>query len=63
MQVNYVAAVSKVAVALPPPPPKGAGEIEKLMLRVADTVAFGKATVKDGAQQFFAEAESILARA
>ena len=63
MQVNYVAAVSKVAVALPPPPPKGAGEIEKLMLRVADTVAFGRASVKDGALQFFTEAESILAHA
>ena len=63
MQVDFVAAVSKVAVPLPPPPPKGAGEIEKLMLRVADTVAFGRASVKDGAQQFFTEAESILARA
>jgi multiple sugar transport system substrate-binding protein len=63
MQVNYVAAVTKVAVALPPPPPKGAGEIEKLMLRVADSVAFGRASVKDGAAQFFTEAESILARA
>ena len=63
MQVDYVAAVSKVAVALPPPPPKGAGEIEKLLLRVADSVAFGRASVKDGAQQFFTEAESILARA
>ena len=62
LQVDFVAAVSKVAVPLPPPPPKGAGEIEKLMLRVADTVAFGKASVKDGAQQFFTEAESILAR-
>ena len=39
MQVNFVAAVAKVAVALPPPPPKGADEIEKLILRVADTVA------------------------
>ncbi len=63
MQVAYVAAVSKVAVALPPPPPKGAGEIEKLLLRVADQVAFGRASVKDGAQQFFTEVESILARA
>jgi multiple sugar transport system substrate-binding protein len=63
MQVNFVAAVTKVAVPLPPPPPKGAGEIEKLMLRVADSVAFGRASVKDGAQQFFTEAESILARA
>ena len=63
MQVDYVAAVTKVAVALPPPPPKGAGEIEKLMLRVADSVAFGRASVRDGAAQFVAEAESILARA
>ena len=63
LQVNYVADVTKVAVALPPPPPKGAGEIEKLMLRVADSVAFGRASVKDGAQQFFTEAVSILARA
>ena len=39
------------------------GEIEKLLLRVADTVAFGRASVKDGAQQFHSEAESILARA
>ena len=63
MQVSYVAAVTKIAVPLPPPPPKGAGEIEKLLLRVADTVAFGRASVKDGANQFFTEVESILARA
>jgi multiple sugar transport system substrate-binding protein len=63
MQVAYVAAVTKVAVPLPPPPPKGAGEIEKLLQRVADSVAFGRTSIKDGAQQFFTEAESILARA
>lgn len=63
LQLNYVAAVTKVAVALPPPPPKGAGEIEKLLQRVADSVAFGRASVKDGAAQFFTEVESILARA
>lgn len=63
MQVAYVAAVTKVAVPLPPPPPKGAGEIEKLLLRVADSVAFGRTSVKDGAAQFVTEAESILARA
>ncbi len=63
MQLNYVSAVTKIAVTLPPPPPKGAGEIEKLLLRVADQVAFGRASVKEGAQQFFTEVESILARA
>jgi len=62
-QVNYVAAVSKIAVALPPPPPKGAGEIEKLMLRLGDAVAFGRTSVADGGAQLFSEATAVLDRA
>jgi multiple sugar transport system substrate-binding protein len=58
-----VEATSKIAVALPPPPPKGAGEIEVLLRRVADAVAFGRSSVRDGAAQFHSEAEGILARA
>ncbi|MEO8135355.1 MAG: extracellular solute-binding protein [Betaproteobacteria bacterium] len=63
MQIDYVAMMTRIAVKLPPPPPKGAGEVENLIRRVADTVAFGRASVKDGAQQFHAEVEAILARA
>ena len=63
MQLDYVAAVTKVAVVLPPPPPKGAGEAENLLRRVADAVAFGRTSIKDGAQQFHTEVEGILARA
>ena len=63
MQLDYVAMMTKIAVPLPPPPPKGAGEVENLLRRVGDTVAFGKLSVKDGAQQFHTEVESILARA
>ena len=63
MQIDYVAELTKVAVPLPPPPPKGAGEIENLLKRVADSVAFGKSSIKDGAQQFHTEAVAILARA
>jgi multiple sugar transport system substrate-binding protein len=63
LQLDYVAMMTKLAVALPPPPPKGAGEVENLLRRVGDTVAFGKLSVKDGAQQFHSEVESILARA
>ena len=63
MQVDYVAALGRTAVPLPPPPPKGAGEIENLLKRVADSVAFGKSSVKDGAQQFHTESIAILARA
>ncbi len=57
-----MAETTKVAVPLPPPPPKGAGEIEVLLRRVADSVAFGRASVKDGANQFHQEAVSVLAR-
>ena len=62
MQVNFIAALSKSAVALPPPPPKGAGEVENLLRRVADSVAFGRTSIKDASQQFTTEVENILAR-
>jgi len=62
-QIEYVVAIGKEAVPLPPPPPKGAGEIENLLRRIADSVAFGKVSVKDGARQFHTESVSILARA
>jgi len=62
-QIEFVAMVAKGAMRLPPPPPKGAGEIENLLRRVADSVAFGRVSVKDGASQFHAECVNILARA
>ena len=62
MQIDFIAALSKTAVPLPPPPPKGAGEVDNLVRRVADAVAFGKLSIKDGAQQFHSESIRILAR-
>jgi multiple sugar transport system substrate-binding protein len=63
MQIEFIAALSKTAVPLPPPPPKGAGEVENLLKRVADSVAFGKSSIADGAAQFHSESIRILARA
>lgn len=62
-QINYLDALAKVAVPLPPPAPKGAGEIEQLLRKVGDAVAFGKSSVSDGAKQFASEAQSIIDRA
>jgi multiple sugar transport system substrate-binding protein len=62
IQIDYVASVGKTAIPLPPPPPKGAGEIENLLRRVGDAVAFGKTTVADGAAQFHSETIRVLAR-
>ena len=61
--VAYIDAVTKVAVPLPPPAPKGAGEIDVLMRKLGDTIAFGKLSVSDGAKQLVSDAEDILARA
>lgn len=63
MQIDYVALIGATAIPLPPPPPKGAGEVENLLRRVADAVAFGKSSVQEGAEQFHGEAIRILARA
>ena len=62
IQIDYVASVGKTAIPLPPPPPKGAGEIENLLKRVADAVAFGKTSIADGAAQFHSETIRVLAR-
>ena len=62
IQIDYVASVGKTAIPLPPPPPKGAGEIENLLRRVADSVAFGKTSIADGASQFHSETIRVLAR-
>ena len=63
LSVAYVDEVTKVAVALPPPAPKGAGEIDQLMRKMGDAVAFGKLSVSEGAKQLVSEANDILARA
>ena len=62
MQLDFIAQVAETAIPLPPPPPKGAGEIENLLRRVSDSVAFGKASVQEGAARFHGEAVRVLAR-
>ena len=62
-QISYLDILSKIAVPLPPPAPKGAGEIDVLMRKIGDTVAFGKATPAEGGKQLATEAASILERA
>lgn len=60
--LDYLATVSHNVGPLPPPPPKGAGEIEKMLLRFYPRLAFGQMGVKDGAKEFYSNAEAILKR-
>jgi multiple sugar transport system substrate-binding protein len=60
--LDYLATVSHNVGPLPPPPPKGAGEIEKLLLRFYPRLAFGQMGVQDGAKEFYSNAQAILKR-
>jgi multiple sugar transport system substrate-binding protein len=59
---SYVAFVSDKVSDLPVPPPQGAGEIQTVLRRVNEQIGFGRLSVADGAKQFIAEANAVLAR-
>lgn len=63
MMIDYMALVADNVSPLPPPPPKGAGEIEKGLLRFYPQLAFGRVDVKEAASQFYNEAQAMLRRA
>jgi multiple sugar transport system substrate-binding protein len=60
---RYIDIVGQSTMPLPPPPPKGAGAVNMLMPRVADKVAFGQITAKQGGQEFHSAVEMMLKRA
>lgn len=61
-QVAFIAALDPYAGSLPPSPPKGAGEIDKLMIEVGQQVGFGQLTPQQGAERIVSEATRILSR-
>lgn len=61
-QVAYIEALDPYAGTLPPPPPQGAGEIDKLMIEVGQQVGFGQLSPQEGAERIVSEAKRILSR-
>ncbi|WP_075214230.1 ABC transporter substrate-binding protein [Mongoliimonas terrestris] len=61
--VTYIADIEDVVGALPPPPPKGAGEIAFTLTRISQEVAFEAKSAEEGGEQLVSEATSILERA
>jgi multiple sugar transport system substrate-binding protein len=59
---DYITMISDKVGPLPPPPPNGAGEVATLLRRVNEQVGFGRLSPADGAKQFVAESNAILAR-
>ncbi|MGK9167528.1 extracellular solute-binding protein [Inquilinus limosus] len=58
--VDYVNFIADKVGPYPPPPPKGSQQFGRLMKRAADAVAFGNASIADGAAQLIADARAIL---
>ena len=58
--IDYVNFIADKVGPYPPPPPKGSQQFGRVMKRVADTVAFGSASITDGAAQLIADAGAIL---
>jgi len=61
--IDYLLVVAENVSPLPPAPPKGAGEVDKMGQRLYDQLAFKRVSVKDGAAQFYREAQAIIRRA
>jgi multiple sugar transport system substrate-binding protein len=57
---EYLDYVSGIAPPLPPPPPQGAGEIDPLLGRSYEDVAFGRSDIDAAVDKYFREAERIL---
>lgn len=60
--VKFISDVQPYVGALPPAPPRGAGEIANVFTRVGQEVAFDASSPEDGAEALVSEAKSILAR-
>lgn len=58
--IDYVNFIADKVGPYPPPPPKGSQQFGRVLKRVADTVAFGSASISDGAAQLIADAGAIL---
>jgi len=58
----YIAFISDKVGDLPPPPPRGAGEVLALMVRTNETIGFKKSSIADASKQFMRDCEEIIAR-
>ena len=60
--VAYIDMVSTRVGPVPPPPPKGAGEIANILKRTNEEIGFGRLSPRDGARRFVNEANDVLER-
>jgi multiple sugar transport system substrate-binding protein len=61
--IQYLDVVANHVSPLPPPPPQGAGEIDRAIEPAWDAIAFGQKSVSDGAREFYEFCQTTLERA
>jgi pectin-derived oligosaccharide transport system substrate-binding protein len=61
--LSYLQLLGTHVGPLPPPPPKGAGELQNEIRNSFQSIAFGKTTVADESKAFYEKAKAILQRA
>ncbi len=61
--LDFVAAVTPVATPIPPPPPRGATEVETMFRDLSQQVSFGQIDAEQAGQTYVQEGNAILARA
>lgn len=61
--LEFVAAVTPLATPIPPPPPRGATEVELMFRDLGQQVAFGQIDAEQAGRTYVEQANAILARA
>jgi len=60
--VDFISKLAPYIGSLPPTPPQGAGEMDAVLIRTSQEVAFKSVTPRQGAEKLVAEAKNILKR-
>ncbi len=63
LSVSYFNAIQDKVGPLPPPAPKGAGEVSDAFMRTSESVVLGNIAPEDAAVQFIEDSQSIVERA
>ncbi|MFY8101999.1 MAG: sugar ABC transporter substrate-binding protein, partial [Allorhizobium sp.] len=63
LSVDYFEAIAGKVGPLPPPAPKGAGEVRDAFMRIGSEVVLGNMEAKDAAAVFVEDAQAIVERA
>jgi multiple sugar transport system substrate-binding protein len=61
--IDYLNVVATNVSPLPPPPPQGAGEIDRAIRPAWEAIAFGQKSLSDGAREFYDFCQTTLQRA